>query len=369
MKVNKQKRNLLELERRIGGRYQRQVRWATVISVPYAVVFHLALVIWLEDADLFGAAEDSRHSPSESIAVEVEPEPERFIQTNPEAPSNEPNETSAIAARDQQAAQPDPDVEGTMAEVEGEPELDRVVEGVATESEPLPAGVYGEGLSGEETLDGESSLPPPPLPATGGPEFLEQEPEDLDGVSVVTQPDQIPLEDDFEDGPRILDLRTPGESDQEIEVSEEESVEEPDSGERMVSPRPRPRVSPDVIAGAKGSVGTAGRVGMEAVDARFSEFGEYSQRMMEAISSQWHLLAGEVGYAALDTPSRVSVRFLLGSDGRVLESEIVHTTANRLTSALCLDAIQSRAPFGLWTRSMVETLGEETEIRIRFHYR
>jgi len=342
-----------ELHQRVEGESSEQTRRALLYGAVLSLVLHCYLIASFGQGLTTKLRAEQR--PLE-VVWEAHPEPERgrFVETNPRAPQERPDETDREAARDQQAAQPDPGEEGAMAAVEGEEPFERLLEAEPGEEEPLPPGVYStvEGVeSAEEAAATTAGLPggrPPP-----GPEFL-QEPLESPGVSPVVDPDREPVE---EQERRTIVLDGTGEdADLEPEVAQP-------------SPRPRPRLPPEVIAGPRGTTDAARRVGIVAVDARFSEFGEYQQRMFEAISAQWHLLVRDVGYGSLSTPSRVQIRFFLLPDGRVRDAEIVESTANRFSSMLCMDAIQSRAPFGPWTEAMAEALGDSTELLVQFHYR
>lgn len=341
-----------DFHRRMEEQSFRLTRRAVLYGIVLSVLLHLYLGFFLSQGLAAGMAVESR--PLE-VAWETTPERERrFVETNPRAPRERPDETDREAALDQQAAQPEPGEEGVMASVEGEEDFERLLEAALTEEEePLSPGVYstGEGPEAAETAASLPGLPGGGIPA--GPEFLRETLEG-EGVSPRVDPDREPTEEER----RVLRLDGPGE---DATLEQEEEVQP--------SPRPRPRVPPEAIAGPRGAIGSAGRVGVVAVDARFSEFGEYQQRMFEAISAQWHLLVRDVGYGQIDIPSRVLVRFVLLPDGRVRDVGIVETTADRFTAMLCQDAIQSRAPFGSWTEAMANALGEETEIVVRFHYR
>ena len=90
--------------------------------------------------------------------------------------------------------------------------------------------------------------------------------------------------------------------------------------------------------------------------------------MIAAISLQWHKL---VFNASLDSQLRstVNVRFILNNLGLIEKIQNVETTAGQLSTLLCKDAVESRAPFGPWTVDMVQVFGDRTDVNIRFHYR
>ncbi|MEM8549479.1 MAG: hypothetical protein AAGF10_01690 [Verrucomicrobiota bacterium] len=110
------------------------------------------------------------------------------------------------------------------------------------------------------------------------------------------------------------------------------------------------------------------RVGVMSIDANFSEFGAYQQRMMEAISAQWTLMARNANFTGSQRGTMVHVRYTLKRDGHVEGFQILRSSASRPATYLVQDAVLSRAPFGDWTREMVATLGDEQSIEIRFFY-
>jgi outer membrane biosynthesis protein TonB len=132
----------------------------------------------------------------------------------------------------------------------------------------------------------------------------------------------------------------------------------------------RPRVS-SAPAGTTGLLlrnnTGVNRVGTVAVDARFSNYGDYTQRMMEAIQSTWW----DILYRArMESYTRgvVVVRFRLHRDGTVTHLEVLETGVGALPTYACKDAIAACAPFDAWRPDMVAMFGEEDVVTIRFHY-
>ena len=102
---------------------------------------------------------------------------------------------------------------------------------------------------------------------------------------------------------------------------------------------------------------------------RCSNLMSYQQRMIEAISAQWNLLGRQFNYTSTDYGTKVVAEYILNREGQVTDLKIIFTSASRPATLLVQDAILSRAPFGLWTKEMVATLGEQQTIRITFFYR
>tara|TARA_B100001248_G_scaffold262737_1_gene262009 strand:+ start:12055 stop:13125 length:1071 start_codon:yes stop_codon:yes gene_type:complete len=138
-------------------------------------------------------------------------------------------------------------------------------------------------------------------------------------------------------------------------------------------PGPRPRLSQATVAGIQmRSEGSAHvRKGLQlAIDARFSVFGAYKQRMFEAIVSQWRLLTDDArGALNSDTRVYVTLTFKLDKEGNVRDLVVKESTASSLGTLLCKDAVLSRAPFGPWTEEMLNELGSEYTLDLKFFYR
>jgi hypothetical protein len=103
------------------------------------------------------------------------------------------------------------------------------------------------------------------------------------------------------------------------------------------------------------------------MDASFSEFGEYEQQFYSALQAGWYQ---EIDFfQPIDTATRVVIQFVLQADGVIRDIEVLSSNASRIASLLCQNALSKRSPFRTWTREMVDTFGEERQMRVVFHYR
>ncbi|HLS28323.1 MAG TPA: hypothetical protein VK041_06705 [Opitutales bacterium] len=332
-----------------------RARLRIIASVAGTVFIHLIAILALPDSFWPPVVVEPRVESQLEIVLEEPEEPEeQFIMTNPDVPSNPPDETDFFSDRDQQAAQETETDEGdrSLPEVEGEePEPTQNI--VADENvEPTEEWIeYFE--HGWETDPEMSALPERLIP---GFEPVESD----EGLEVPVTEEEAP---DLEEDPVIGVELGAGE--------EEESLEMVDAGEREaepVVPRPRPRL-PQTSHNLVGErQGAAPRTGPIAVDANFSEYGDYLSRMLDVIVRQWYFLAWE-SLPAGETGTVVSVSFLVGADGRIRDLEVVETSAGLIATLICQDAVEARQPYGEWTPEMREVLGEEQTVRIRFHYR
>lgn len=309
---------------------------------------------------------DPAVTSSRNIEVYVQPFEERFVEANPNLPSNPPDETVNFGARDQQAAEPEPDPRSDSdfpardSEQESQTFLDR-----GDARERLEPGVYSEAVS-EQQPEMESSgtvgeLAPQvnretpewmqPADAGEGTEF----PEASEGEKTdPEEPEQRP-------GTIVLDDGPP----QSTEAKPSPAMNNP-----AARPLPRKKVGADVLlAPLNKAKNRASREGEMGVNSRLTDYGEYTQRALEAIQAEWHRLIREVSLGADSTFSSVKVVFFIDKDGSISKTKIEESTASELGSMICLDAIYARAPYGVWTEDMIRTLGEETRVEITFHYR
>ncbi len=344
------------------GLAQEDRRIPVLTALLVTLLLH-SLLLWTLPANLFESRSYSK-SPDSDLTVELEEAPEkefRFVETNPDVPQNEPDKTRNVAARSQQAAQEKVTEEplGDTPKVTGEvDESQKIVDGAletpllsggavvvvdqqpeATPQEPSPLAVLIPGA--------------PPMP----PEFLREDSVEEKGLGPLIV--ESKTKENSEDS-RIIDLNSNS-------APNAQSVPVPlDSTEPLARPRLNFQVVPGPVRNSPSSVSSLGVV---AIDAQFSQFGEYTQRMIEAISGQWHLLARNFNHSFQDMGSRVKIEFNLTPEGRVENLIVKETASSRPATLLCKDAILSRAPFGEWNEEMVAMLGDNDRVKITFYYR
>ena len=149
-----------------------------------------------------------------------------------------------------------------------------------------------------------------------------------------------------------------------------EQKQEAPQEENIPAPRPRPTLSMKIPAGPLADNRShASAQGTVACDSRFSEFGAYQQRMLEAISRQWNLLASKYDLGTA-VGTIVVIEFYLNTLGELSKFKILHTTSTNTGTGLCEQCILTTAPYGEWTQEMVNTFGgQDQSVRITFHYR
>jgi len=354
----------------------RAGHWRTAcFAFGITLLVHLTIVFVLPTRIL--PVERAAQAADEAVVYEidlVEPQGQRYVEANPEAPENVPDRTEQYSFRDQQAADQNPLTDSlNRPTVDGEEEALKIVQGQLEESKPLPQGVYsptakpGEGEGTEGGKLGSESQPVvtqvQPLPA---PDFIQQKPVTQEGpgsaVEITGEAQEV-FEQPDPDAP-INVYRPPTQAQPEIQVGD-------GAGGASVArpmPRARPRLDPELITGPLlKSQGSARLRGNLAIDATFSEFGEYEQQFYAAIQAGWYQ---EIEFfQPIDTATRVHVQFRIKADGTVDKVEAVQSTASKIATVICETAIAKRSPFRPWTREMIKVFGTERILNVVFNYR
>ncbi|OHE82210.1 MAG: hypothetical protein A3G75_00450 [Verrucomicrobia bacterium RIFCSPLOWO2_12_FULL_64_8] len=299
---------------------------------------------------------------AKNFDIEIMPEPpapappSQFVETNPDAPDNEPDKTDNFGAQNQQSAQPVPDKDSTLRtpRTEGPDNIKNATQFVTGElHEPI------------------LSQPVPPAPEQP---VDETKPAETPRAQQVPLPGYLKSEGESKEtfGTSAVKLPEPSNAAPE-QVEGDPNVRDPDGTGRNASvgmrpqPLPRPRVTPvrpGILQNRPVGVSNAGHIG---VDARFSEFGDYLQELVETVQVQWDtILTQSRFYPHLAT--HVAVTFRLTAKGEVTEIVKVEGDAGEYGTRACLSAIQARAPYRPWTRQMVAILGEDQVLTFTFHY-
>lgn len=342
---------------------------ATLIGVLGALLVHLLL--WLLAPQMLrieGVAIGPRRDPAaQQFNIELAPEeftkptpappPNRFVETNPDAPTNEPDRTTNFGAHSQQAAQekPTPDGRSDRPATEGKKDADttQIVSGRLTN--PL------------EEMQAVPALPTPPTAATTPAQRAEQNPlpgfEKTEGEnkqSYGTNVAKIP------ENARPVPERVEGAKDAPL-------IEGTTGVQPTIDPlRPRPRpqiikqqqVRPAILSENK--FGTS-NIGLNAWDARWSNYGAYLQRMIDTIQIQWErILVQSQVYPPSGTT--VTVKFVLDSEGRIARIVDVNNQSTEAAAAACVSGITDRQPYGPWTDDMKAVLGDKQEMTFTFFY-
>lgn len=289
------------------------------------------------------------------------PEPFRFVETNPDAPENEPDRTENFAAMNQQAAQEEPRPEDN--------EMPRT-EGREISSTAIVTGERAQPVESQPGIE----VPPPPRPAATV--AADETGQNAEAVAPLPGFEKIEGDDEEGIGTNLAEI-TPHVRpvDERVEGEQAEAQQNPDLAIAAVPapqagrpvPQPRPRVQnvrPAILAHQPGSASQAGRI---AVNARFSEFGDYLQELIDVVDAQWNRILRQMSTYP-PAGSVVTVVFRINSQGEVWILDVEEGTAGRPGALACVNAITARMPYRPWTREMVAVLGTEQDITFGFYY-
>ena len=291
----------------------------------------------------------------------------RFVEANPDAPENPPDETDNFSFRDQQAAQ---------------------AEEVASESVSETPKIEGDKPDSQKIVpDGDPVAPAEPLPSVAvdpetAKDFERGSPvgKDVDSANPPEAPVDLEKVDDNE-GTTVKKVEAKENNTERrrqlvlTDIPDKTSivVNKPTARPRpKPTPRPRPRISADLIRGPiMSTVANAPRIGKVAIECRLHPYGAYVQEMLQAIEDQWSQLAhGSRQFLRRDRlPPKVTLRFTLDAGGRIHKLHLLDESSDSVSVEICRQAIVSREPFGKWSAKMIEDFGSSDEVTINFLYR
>ena len=408
----------------------RITKW--IAAVIFALLLNWIYINGLPLNSRFEFIETAPEQAEElNIEMLDELEEMQYVETNPDSVENEPDKTANISNRNQQSAQEDvagpqenetPYLEGDDEEstkiiegqmpVEGEDAPPVKEYSNQSSNQPQPAQEARQAAQAMRaqqqqqqqqeqeqqqeqqpspemmpSMEAPSNLeelpmisPPPPTP-----DFIDEvEPETEDGLEIpmIEAPEDPVQQFSTQEGEdRTININIPPSVAQQLSKAQEEMrkqqmqqpqpEQQPQQAQQAVQPQPmpRPRLSPKVLPGPLlESQMYAARMGPVAFDAKFSQFGYYLQRMFETIQLQWYSLLNDVTIGQEHRPAYALIEYDLDADGKVVDTRVISSNAGELATILCRDAIESRAPFGPWTQQMIDQLGDQQTIQLKFIY-
>ncbi len=376
------------------SRTMQIIRW--VVAIIIAVLLNLAYVrgIPTTQATLADDNGDAEEETTFDLQLVEDDDEWQYVEANPDAPENEPDDTANISNRNQQAAQEEvaSQEDSPMPFLEGEEEDSRkIVQGeIPVEEQQTTPSVAVQGsqpTEAQEAQQAQESSPteqsidapfsenlpaiPPPPPT---PDFIEEiQSDDEEGIDlkIIENETEVSTPNSEFDDDQPLNINIPPSVAEMLskraQNQEQQSVQ--DAAAANPQPLPRKRLSPDVLPGPlMFSRNYAAIMGPLAMDSKFTQFGYYLRRMFDAIQLQWYSLLEDITISQKDRPAFVDVEYVINSQGIVTRATVVNTDASELSVLLCKDSIESRSPYGPWTEQMIEELGDETTITVRFRY-
>lgn len=291
---------------------------------------------------------------------EAERDPFRFVETNPDAPENEPDRTVNFSNRNQQSAQLeapqelDPLRRPSIANAQDEIKNDAsIVTGDMAEPQ---AGAAARPERAETTADAdreEQRLRMLQTPDAGHEKLTGDDP---DGISSSISNSKAPSTH----------------ADQAVDGSAE--ARDPDGGlvavtsAQRAQPKARPRLTAPRSTILTNRAAGVANIGLTGIDARWSEYGDYLQRLIETVQAAWYNILDESRIMA-PRGSSVAVTFKINTRGETDIVKVEDEGAGRQAVFSCQNAIQARQPYGAWSEAMIAVLGEEQTLTFTFYHR
>ena len=309
----------------------KETFFLTILTSPHVALDKNPKITWLNSTENF---------KSEEL---------RYVQASKNAPTNTPDKSRFFSFRDQQAAQPEKTSKssGSLAPMSvGRDQIMGISE-ISDLHKTVSADVPESGDSRKQNLKKASPIPKAP-PNTGRTHHG-------DGVESTTMDSRN----------SILDLR----------INHPEQISSSNNFNKSIGAltkhKSRPKLSTELISSARMKhTQNAPRKGKMAIECRLHPFGIYVQKMLKSIEQQWLLLLStSYGYIRkMPTPQTFVYRFELNSNGKITDLKLDNHPLEELLAELCRQAIASRAPFGEWSKEMIQDFGHTDQVTIKFEY-
>jgi hypothetical protein len=294
-----------------------------------------------------------------TLPVTPPPVPPKFVEINPAAPDNAPDQTNNFAAQNQQAAQPVPTPNGqsdTPAS-KGDPEktATAIVSGQLAEPRPLPVAPAPSAPPVPPSDQSPARRALTPLPGTE--QAQGENPASIGTNTATTGPNPSTVTERVNGNPAAT-----ANNGFTIGLPVHIDPLHPQSRPQLATVAVRARPSP-LLNNFSGTDHT----GLTAYDAKWNSYGEYLQRLVDSVDVQWHRIV-EQSSVYPDRGTRVEVKFRINARGEIAEIVAVGGNGNNDAKSACISGITAPAPYGSWSADMVATLGETQELTFEFYY-
>lgn len=303
-----------------------------------------------------GKTFDFELAPSE--AAEKERNPFKFVETNPDAPANEPDKTDNFSNRNQQSAQMekpkelDPERRPSISNAQDKIKNDTsIVTGDMAEPQ-LGTNATPEATKTAEEEQLEQKLRMEQATLSG---FDKNEGKSEDGVASNVSQSKRPSTG----------------ADQNVDGSREAAAADGSlvavTSTQKAQPKARPRLTANRTTILSNRVTGVSNLGILGMDARWSEYGEYLQELVEIVQTQWYRILQE---SRVSPPrgSHVIITFKINAKGETDIVKVEDSDAGKQGVFSCQNAIQARQPYRPWTEQMVAVLGDEQSLTFAFYY-
>lgn len=346
----------------------------------WSILFHFMVIASMELLHYYGLTEKSPlsslltpkmpdlNAAEEEKELEInlvkEPEPTIFFDADPSlATVEKPEDTPYYAVIDSIGGNPD------ISQDLDQPKLEGTQDKVFKTSDTAP----GEEVTPEPAFSGLQPSFPKAIETPADSEVVENfdnetaEPQELQPEIEIVPEESI-----------AIDTKDP-ETDQAAEILTLIKPR-PVMPSQQKPPQAQPQTRPRTIAEARKRNGMLIGESMKqeggvkkfriesSPDLLATPFGAYDAAIIQAIQQRWFGLLEGVP-SARNASGKVTVKFHLMSDGRVLEMEVEEDTVGVIQSLLCQRAISDPAPYGKWPNDMRRLVGADyRQIRFSFYY-
>ena len=346
------------------------------IGIAGTIVAHI-LLVWLgpkfEEHFMHGGDVQVAmlQEPETVFDIEIMPDlipPDQFVETNPDAPDNPPDETDQFGARNQQLAQEvAAEEEGDMPSTEGEDDVDStaIVSGEGVPPQPPTFVPPPEPEVTEETTEEaeEEQIPALAQDPLGGTEEIQGDSEDGIGTNVVELPENPTDVDE-----RIEGITDPTQTSATgVGIYYRPNPTKPAPRPVLASSQNRPTIFTNRVNGTK-------NLGVIAHAALKTTYGEYLERLIGVVDRQWNLdIRGRIegGHSYPYEGTKTNVTFTLDKSGKITIDK-VDGTAGQLWNGVAVEAVAAPSRYsegyGEWPDDMIAIIGDSTELKFTFRY-
>ncbi|MEN9661884.1 MAG: hypothetical protein RL324_833 [Verrucomicrobiota bacterium] len=281
----------------------------------------------------------------------------KFVEVNPDAPENVPDDTANFGAQNQQVAQekPTPDGKSDNPAIDGQEKLKstQIVDGNRAQTQPTPQPVTPEVIEQIQQVAAAARAAANPL--SGFEKFDGKAADSIGSNIAMFDPNAKAVAEKIDGVPDAADGGT--------SLTFRVDPQHPMVRQELADKGNRPAIFEKNVIGTK-------NIGPIAYNAKWSEYGAYLQKLIDAIDARWQ---GEIRNSKHypNPGSEAIITFVLNSAGEVTQIKKTEGTAGDQATTWCVSAISPGVGFsyGEWTPQMMAVLGDTQELTFYFLYR
>lgn len=285
------------------------------------------------------------------------PTPFKFVEVNPDAPENVPDDTANFGAQNQQVAQekPTPDGKSDNPAIDGQEKLKstQIVDGNRAQSQRPPQPVTPEVIEQIQQVAAAARAAANPL--SGFEKFEGKQADSIGSNLALFDPNAKAVAEKIDGAPDATEDGT--------SLTFRVDPQHPMARQELTDKGNRPAIFEKNVIGTK-------NIGPIAYNAKWSEYGAYLQKLIDAVDARWHeQIVASKHYPA--PGSEVIVTFVLNSAGEITQIKKTEGSAGEQATNWSVSAISPGAGFsyGEWTPQMIAVLGDSQELTFYFLFR